>query len=478
MFSLMNRSAITVRFVMALLTLVSTHLFARQTRDQEIAQIVAQSQEALSQHDEQKALSFVRDGLVKFPNDENLQIQLARIYVEQKRDQQATGLLNAILLANPTQRNAKLELALIFGYRGKYAESDRLYRELLAESVDDEAASLGLVHNLLLEGKKAEARTELQQAFTRHPTSLELQEYSDYLANSPVESSYKKVHRIQNTESFFSDTSGNRAVYSSQGVVYQIAKNFTARMRLEETSLWRIGTVGETVLSGTSEGQYRINKYVGLRAGAGAVRFIDDSSRLLYGGDVELFPLKGLSLAGGFSRYPIIPTIDATLFDLLAEGWNGRLAYSAHNFNVTGNLSFTHYSDGNHGEREWAEALRWFPWGDSKFALGGGYAFRHIHFLEDTNHGYFSPHQYRSHLAAAGFRLRLGKHYRGEYMGYGGAEILENFDGYSPAGEVLLKNDFLFGPWDLAADYSYYHLIQATGAFRANSVSVTFGYKF
>src|SRR5579871_6217714 len=257
----MNHQAITIRFVMALLTLMSTHLFAQQTRDQEIAQIVAQSQEALGQHDEQKALSLVRDGLVKFPNDENLQIQLARIYVEQKRDQQAIGLLNAILLANPTQRNAKLELALIFGYRGKYAESDRLYRELLAESVDDEAASLGLVHNLLLEGKKAEARTELQQAFTRHPTSLELQEYSDYLANSPVGSGYKKVHRIQNTESFFSDTSGNRAVYSSQGVVYQVAKNFTGRVRLEETSLWRIGTVGETVLSGTSEGQYRINKY-------------------------------------------------------------------------------------------------------------------------------------------------------------------------------------------------------------------------
>jgi hypothetical protein len=74
--------------------------------------------------------------------------------------------------------------------------------------------------------------------------------------------------------------------------------------------------------------------------------------------------------------------------------------------------------------------------------------------------------------------MRLGKHYRGEYLGYGGAEILENFAGYSPAGEVLLKNDFLFGPWDLAADYSYFHLIQSTGAFRANAASVTLGYKF
>ena len=74
--------------------------------------------------------------------------------------------------------------------------------------------------------------------------------------------------------------------------------------------------------------------------------------------------------------------------------------------------------------------------------------------------------------------MRLGKHYRGEYLGYGGGEILEDFAGYSPAGVAVMKNDFLFGPWDLAADYTYYHLIQSTGAFRTNAVSVTLGYKF
>ena len=35
-----------------------------------------------------------------------------------------------------------------------------------------------------------------------------------------------------------------------------------------------------------------------------------------------------------------------------------------------------------------------------------------------------------------------------------------------------------YGPWDLSADYTYYHLIQATGAFRTNAVGVTLGYKF
>ncbi|HEY2498394.1 MAG TPA: tetratricopeptide repeat protein [Candidatus Angelobacter sp.] len=503
----MNRPANTLRFAMALLALVSTHLFSQQSllrqtqaqqndspqsssqahpenqvhpenNDQEISKIVAQSQEAVGQHDEQKALSLIQDGLIKFPNDDELRIQLARIYVEQKHDRQAIGLLNSILLANSSSRNAKLELAQIFGYRENYRESDRLYRELLAENPEDEAASLGLVHNLVREGKKAEARAELQQAFTRHPTSLQLQQYSDYLATEPVEGQYRKVHRIQNTESFFSDTSGNRSVYSGQGMVYQFSRNFTGRARVDETSLWKTGSVTETLLSGTGEGRVRLNKYAAIRSSLGAVRFSDTSSRLLYGGDLELYPLKGLSLSGGFSRYPVAPTFDSTLFDLLAEGWHGHLDYRAYNFTIAGSLSLAHYTDGNHGEREWGEALRWFSWHDNQFAFGGGYAFRHIHFIKDPNHGYFSPHQYRSQLGAAGFRMRLGKHYRGEYLGYGGAEILENFAGYSPAGEALIKNDFLFGPWDLSADYSYYHLIQTTGAFRANAVSVTFGYKF
>ena len=484
----MNRPATIVCLLMVLLALVSTRIFAQQTLaqqsiaqqpgNQEVWKIVAQSQEALGQHDEQKALSLIREGLVRFPNDERLQIQLARIYVEQKRDQQAIGLLNAILLANPANRNAKLVLAEIFGYRGNYKESDRLYRELLASNGDDEAASLGLIHNLVREGKRTEARALLQQAFAQHPTSLELEEYSDYLTNSPVEGETRKYHRIQNTESFFADTSGNRSVYSSQGVAYQIAKNFTARARLEETSLWKTNTFTSTVFTGYGEGQYRLNKYVGLRTSLGAVRFVDTNSRLLYSGDLELYPIKGLYVAGGFARYPIIPTFDAAAFNLLSEGWHSRIDYSGHNFTVDGSFSLSHYNDGNHGEREWAEALRWFPWNDNHFAIGGGYAFRHIHFAEEIDHGYFSPNQYRSQLGAAGFRMRLGKHYRGEYLGYGGAEILENFSGYQPAGEVLLKNDFLFGPWDLAADYSYYHLIQTTGAFRANAVTVTFGYKF
>src|ERR1051326_3536294 len=446
---------------------------------QEVAQIVAQSQEALNDHDEQKALALIKDGLVRFPDNEDLKFQLARVYVEQRHDNQAMGLLNGILLANPSSRNARLALAQLFGYRENYKESDGLYSELLAANPDDEAAALGLVHNLILEGKRTEARAQLQQALTRHPTSLELQQYNDYLIENPGrESQPRRVHRVQNTESFFADTSGNRSLYSAQGMTYQFNNALTSRVRVEETSLWKTGTITEMVLSGAAEGRYRLNKYIAARSSVGAVRFVDDSSQVLYGGDLELFPFKGLLLSGGFSRYPIAPTFDSTAFDLLAEGWHSRVDYRTKNFSMTGSFSLAHYNDSNHGEREWAEALRWFPWDDNKFAIGGGYAFRHIHFTKDLNHGYFSPNQYRSHLGTAGFRMRLGKHYRGEYMGYGGGELLEDFAGYSPAGEVLLKNDFCFSHWDVAADSSYYHLIQTTGAFRANAVTVTLGYKF
>jgi thioredoxin-like negative regulator of GroEL len=124
----MKRQAIFVRIITAMLALVSTQVFSQQTPEQEIAQIVAQSQQALSEHNEQEALSLIQQGLIKFPNREELQIELARIYVEQKKDRQAIGLLNSILLANASSRNAKLELAQIFGYRENYRESDRLYR--------------------------------------------------------------------------------------------------------------------------------------------------------------------------------------------------------------------------------------------------------------------------------------------------------------------------------------------------------------
>ena len=451
-------------------------LFAQQPQEAGPSQIIVQSRMSLEQHDVKKAQSLVQEGLRRFPNDASLQVQLARVYIYERHDAQAIDLLNAVLRADPRSRDAKLELAHIYGYRQNYAASNQLYHELLQANADDEAASLGLVHNLVLEGKRTEARLAVQQALEEHPGSLGLQQYSDYLANLKSENQKQYFHRAQSVESFFADSSGNRSFYSSQGFAYEFSPKFVTRSFVEETSLWKPGVVKQTIISGNGEVQFRLNRFVTLRGGAGAVRFTDSASHPLYAGDLELRPWKNLLISGGYSRSYVSPTTDSTFFDLLSQGWRTRVDYRTRNFSVNGSLSLRHYSDGNHAERESAEVLRWLRLGP--LSIGGGYAFRHLHFSQNLNHGYFNPGQYQSHLAAAGIRFQIGKIYRAEYLGYGGAEILKELSGYTPAGELVLKNDFTFGRWNLGADYSHFHLLQTTGAFRADSGSVTLGYKF
>ena len=452
-------------------------LFAQALPDSAPAQIIAQSQQALDQGDAKAAQQLVQEGLTRFPNDESLQVQLARIYIYQRLDPEATDLLMSVLRADPNSREAKLELAHLYGYHEDYAASDRIYRELLAINPDDETAALGLVHNLILEGKRAEARQQLQQALEKHPGSLELQRYSDYLASSPRRETQRQYfHRVQGSESYFSDSSGNKAFYSSQGFVCEFTQKFITRSFLEETSLWKPGVEKQAIVAGGTEAQVRLTSFATVRAGTGAVRFANDETRPLYSGDLDLHPWKNLLLSGGYFRSYVAPTVDASLFNILAEGWRARIDYRTRNFSVNGSLFLRHLSDGNHAEREYAEVMRWFGLGS--FSLGGGYAFRHLHFAEDLNHGYFSPGQYRSHLAAAGVRFHVGKIFHAEYLGYGGGEILEGLGGYTPAGEVILKNDFNFGRWNLGADYSHFHLLQTTGAFRADSASANLGYRF
>jgi len=61
----------TAVFVAIVLVCLSgrVKLFSQAPPDQEVAQIVAQSQQALNQHDEQKALTLIKEGMVRFPDD-------------------------------------------------------------------------------------------------------------------------------------------------------------------------------------------------------------------------------------------------------------------------------------------------------------------------------------------------------------------------------------------------------------------------
>src|SRR5262249_21667466 len=379
-------------------------MWAQASAEREVAQIVAQFQEALRQGDENRASSLLQDGLRRFPGNEELQVQTAALYSFQKHDDRAIALLIEVVKKNPTSRSAKLELAQIYGYRRAYKKSDGLYCELLAAAGDDETAALGLVHNLILEGKREEARALAAQASQRHPTSLGLRQYDDYLANSTrSETLQERYGRAQISESFLADSAGNRVLNSAQGLSYQFNRELSSRVRVEETSLWRTNTQKLGVLAAADEMRLRVNKYIAARGSGGAVVYADTSRKWLASGDLDLFPLKNLTLSGGYSRYPVGPTYDATLLNLLSEGWHSRLDYNTRDFTLSGTFYLTHYSDGNRAERETAEALRWVHLFGNTFSIGAGYAFRHLHFGQELNHGYFSPSQYRSHLGGTGF---------------------------------------------------------------------------
>ncbi|HET9182761.1 MAG TPA: hypothetical protein VFP59_11550 [Candidatus Angelobacter sp.] len=442
------------------------------------SQIVAQSQAALTEHNEKEALRLVLGGLAAFPENDELELQLARVFIYQKHDRQAFAKIYAVLRRNPGNRDAKLELAQLYGYRDDYKKSDPLYRELLQKNPGDEAAALGLVHNLALEDRREEAQLQLQAALKLHPDSLLLLEYKDFLSASAHSAGEVRPHsfgQVQTGESFFSDSSGNRSLYSTQGIGYQISKNLYSRTQVDETAVWKTAAPYQTVVSGWEDLHWRANRYFAARASGGAVRFADSSSNALYAGDLEVYPFKGLLLSGGYSRFPVVPTFDASVFDLLATGWHEHAAYETKNFYVYGTGFLTHFSDGNRSEREYGETMRWFPLG--KVSLGAGYAFRHIHFQQEQDHGYFSPSQYWSHLGAGGMRFNIGRFYHGEYLGYLGGERI-NAGSFTTAGEFLLRNQFFYRRFDFEANYSHYQLVQSTAAFRSDVVSGAIGYRF
>ena len=98
--------------------------YAQQPSELPAAEIVAQTQHALDIHDHAQALRLVQDGLRRFPDDQDLQLQLARVYVYRKQDREAIALLQSMLQKEPSNRKAKLALAQICGYREEFQKSD------------------------------------------------------------------------------------------------------------------------------------------------------------------------------------------------------------------------------------------------------------------------------------------------------------------------------------------------------------------
>jgi hypothetical protein len=406
------------------------------------------------------------------------QIESARQYVRERNDKRAISILRDILCKAPSNRNAKLELAMILGYRNDYKNSDRLYRELLASDPNDEAAALGLSRNLLRERRTNEARRELQQALVLHPNSILLQELNDRAElqqGTSADRRERPARLLQAGVSFFADSAGNRSLVSTQLVQYPINRLVESRFRVNELSLWTGTSPRANVLTGADELQFRPTRFLAVMAGGGVVRFADQSTRAVYSGQVQFSPYSRIELLGGYSRTPVSPTFNSTQFDLCAQGWHAGLNWHPRFLRVKASFSQENYSDGNRAEREKAEIIHWTK--GSRFALGGGYEFSHDHFLADLHHGYFSPDEYRRHLAEAGIRFRVGKVFRAEYLARGGVESISN-GAWMPAGDLLLRNRIAIRHWGLGIDYSRMQIAQSTGAFQANWAAVTLGYEF
>jgi len=426
-----------------------------------------------------RAIRTLEEALKRFPENSQLRIELGRAYLSQRRDEQAIAIFRTVLRGQPSNREAKLELARVLSYQGKYEPSNQLFRELLATNPNDEAAAIGLVRNLLLQRKKDQARHEVEQALARHPNSLRLQEYRDDLQKNqlplPVSRKPTTLNRAEADGSYFSDTTGNRALRAGQRFDVQLGRNLSNSFRLDEKSLWVSQGPKANILSFSDEGRVRLTRWLFVGAGGGMVRFADVSNRALYRAELILHPFRSFWVQGGFSRIPIAPTFQAAQFDLLAEGWWTRLDWQPRSWRVSADFAKQHYSDSNRTQREDAEVLRWI--GNTHFAVGVGYGYSHRLFAQSLLHGYFSPNHYQNHLALGGFRLGVGKIYRGEYIAQYGAESV-NASPYQFAWQATAKNRLSLGRIEVSADYTYFHLAQSTGAFRAQAGRVSLAYRF
>lgn len=444
-----------------------------------VEQSISDAQVALRHRHYSQAVRTLEEALKRFPGDSRLRVELGRAYIYQRRDAQAIEIFRAVLRDEPSNREAKLELARGLSFQGKYEPSNQLFHELLATNPKDEAAAIGLVRNLLLQRKKDEARREVEQALAQHPNSLRLQEYRDDLQKNqmPLPASRERnAHgRVAADSSYFSDTTGNRAWRAGQRFDLQLGRNLSNSFRLDEKSLWVSQGPKANILSFSYEGRVRLTRWFFVGAGGGMVRFADNSNRALYRGELIFHPARNFWLQGGFSRIPITPTFQAAQFDLLAEGWWTRLDWQPRSWSLSADFAKQHYSDSNRTQREDAELLRWL--GNSHFAVGLGYGYSHSLFSQPFLNGYFSPNHYQNHLALGGFRFGVGKIYRGEYIAQYGAESIDGSP-YQFAWQATAKNRLSFGRIDIGADYSYFHLAQSTGAFRAQVGRASLAYRF
>ena len=445
-----------------------------------IRRILAAGQQAVLERHFAQAIRIFRDGVKDHPEDQQLRLELGRAYLAHGEDGLAIKLFREILRTSPGDRQTQLELAGALGFRHDYTASNDIYRELLVANLADEAAAIGLASNLLHQRRRSEARTLVRQALGLHPESLRLQEYMDRIDSGNLGGEGREGRVAQNLvqidADYFNDSAGNHSWRSGQRIDLGIRPGLTSRVVLEQHLQRGKDDVFETAETSIAQVGWKPREWLFLSGGGGAVRFNDGDVNAVYETSLAFQPVRALLFGGDFSRVPIIPNAEATGHKITAQGWEAFAGWTGAHWQLSARASRQRYSDGNIGSRQMAEVLR--EWRIRGVGFETGYRFRHYGFELDPAHGYFSPSDYQSHLAAVGVRLPRLRKYRGEFLARGGAESAGAGQPFTPAWEINFRNEVLLGNWTLQLDYSKYHLAQDTGAFRADAGRFAIAYHF
>lgn len=294
--------------------------------------------------------------------------------------------------------------------------------------------------------------------------------------NADVVRRLRHPHNLQLGTAFFLDSLGNGSVRSFEQLHYELRRGLTTNVQLEERDLWKAPFATGTMFAFSQDLGYRVSHWLVLDAGGGGVRYSGGRLRATAKGQAEVHPLRPLWISGGYTRVPVVPTVEAATLGLLAEGLQARADYVSPQLRIYAVLSRQHYSDSNLSWKKTVEAIRWI--GPEWLKLAAGYSHDHYNFRYALSNGYFSPLNYDRHLGVTGLRWRAGEdHFMGEYLVKLGQETIDDVhDRY--AWQAAARNRFRFKQWAVEADYIYLHLAQASGAFRAHVPLVQITYNF
>jgi tetratricopeptide (TPR) repeat protein len=442
--------------------------------------ILAVAQQAMLDRHYRQAVNVLQRGVKDHPADNRLRLELGRAYVLAGAQHKAIRLLREVVGAEPENRSAKVELAFALSYDLQYERSNAIFRELLLVDEGDEAAAIGLASNLLHQMRIPEATNVVKRALAIHPNSLRLQEYKDRIESgkfSGEELEPELRHNLVDASAdYFNDSGGNHSWGSTERVEFAIGRDLQNRIVFAQQFQHSRDDLFEALQAFSEQMRWRPREGLIVQGGGGAIRFGNADVNSIYETSVAIQPRRRFILGASFGRIPIIPNAEATEHRLTAQGWVAFGGWTRDRWQANLRATRQHYTDKNICSREFADATR--TWIGGRLTFEAGYFYRRESFEKDFAHGYFSPNLYQSHLGMVGAVFRTATLYRGEGLVYAGAESVASGQSYQSAWEIDVRNELLWKNWTLELDYSKYHLVQDTGAFRADAGRFEFAYRF